>query len=155
MARSNVFQGIRTTAIHAGEMPDPTTGASAPDITMSSTFLVDEPAGFSAHDLTPDSPFLYGRWANPTVRKLETKLTALEGAEACVCFASGMAAASAIFFTLLGAGDHVVISDITYAGVAELARDTLPRMGIEVSLVDMSDLVAVEAAIRQDKKLVY
>ncbi|HMB46723.1 MAG TPA: PLP-dependent aspartate aminotransferase family protein [Afifellaceae bacterium] len=155
MARSNVFQGIRTTAIHAGELPDPTTGASAPDITMSSTFLVDEPAGFSAHDLTPDSPFLYGRWANPTVRKLEAKLSALEGTEACVCFASGMAAASAIFFSLLSAGDHVVVSDITYAGVAELARDTLPRMGIEVSLVDTSDLEAVEAAIRPDTKLVF
>lgn len=155
MARSNIFQGVRTTAIHAGEQPDPTTGASAPDITMSSTFLVEEPAGFSAHELTPQSPFLYSRWANPTVRKLEAKLAALEGAEACVCFASGMAATSAIFFSLLGAGDHAVISDITYAGVAELARDTLPRMGIEVSFVDMSDLAAVEAAIRPDTNLVY
>ncbi len=70
MARSNIFRGVRTTAIHAGEQPDPTTGASAPDITMSSTFLVEEPAGFSAHELTPQSPFLYSRWANPTVRKL-------------------------------------------------------------------------------------
>ena len=155
MARSNVFHGIRTTAIHAGESPDPVTGASAPDITMSSTYVVDEPAGFSAHDLTPDAPFLYGRWANPTVRKLETKLAALEGTDGCVCFASGMAAGSAIFFSLLGSGDHVVVSDITYAGVAELARDTLPRMGVEVTFADMSDLAAVEAAIRPETKLVH
>lgn len=155
MARSNVFKGIRTTAVHAGEFPDPVTGASAPDITMSSTFVVDEPAGFSARDLTPDAPFLYGRWSNPTVRKLETKLAALEGTEACVCFASGMAAASAIFFSLLGSGDHAVVSDVSYAGVAELARDTLPRMGVDVSFVDMSDLAAVEAALRPETKLVH
>ncbi len=155
MARSNIFQGVRTTAVHAGEIPDPVTGASAPDITMSSTFVVDEPAGFSAHELTADAPFLYGRWGNPTVQKLETKLAALEGTDGCVCFASGMAAASAIFFSILSAGDHVVMSDITYAGVAELARDTLPRFGIAVSLVDMSDLAAVAAAIRPETKLVH
>ena len=155
MAKSNVFKGVRTTAVHAGEQPDPVTGASAPDITMSSTFVVEEPAGFSAHELTPDAPFLYGRWANPTVRKLESKLAALEGTDACVCFASGMAAASAVFFSLLGSGDHAVVSDVSYAGVAELARDTLPRMGVEVTFVDMSDLAAVEAAIRPETRLVH
>ena len=155
MARSNVFKGVRTTAVHAGEFPDPVTGASAPDITMSSTFVVDGPAGFSAHDLTPDAPYLYARWANPTVRKLETKLAALEGTDACVCFASGMAAASAIFFSQLGSGDHAVISDVSYAGVAEFARDTLPRMGVDVTFVDMSDLDAVAAALRPQTKLVH
>ncbi len=144
-----------TTAIHAGEGPDPATGASAPPIHMSSAFVSPEVSGFSAHDLTPDSPYSYARWANPTTAMLEAKIAALQGTEDCLATASGMAAASAIFFTFLSAGDHVVISDVSYAGVAELARDTLPRMGIEVTAVDMSDLEAVAAAIRPNTKLVH
>ncbi len=147
--------GTRTLAIHGGEAPDPATGASAPNIAMSTTYVVDEVAGFSAHDLTPDSPYLYTRWGNPTVRQLEEKLAALEGAEGCVAFASGMAAASALFFSFLSAGDHLVISDVSYAGVAELVRESLPRFGIAVTPVDMSDLDAVAAAVRPETKLVY
>ncbi|MEM7068968.1 MAG: aminotransferase class I/II-fold pyridoxal phosphate-dependent enzyme [Pseudomonadota bacterium] len=155
MARTNRFDGIRTTAIHAGEAPDPATGASAPNIVMSSTYVCDEPAGFSAHDLDDSSPFLYSRWANPSVVSLEKKIAALEGTEACLCFASGMAASTAIFLTVLSAGDHAIVSDVSYAGVAELARDTLPRFGIEVSTVDMSDLEAVASAIRPNTKLIH
>lgn len=155
MKSTNRTIGPSTTAIHAGEGPDPSTGASAPNIVMSSTYVADDVAGFSAHDLSDDSPFLYGRWANPTVRVLERKLAALEGTEACLCLASGMAAAQAIFLTVLSAGDHAIISDVSYAGVAELARDTLPRFGIEVSLVDMTDLAAVAAARRPNTKLIH
>ena len=155
MAKSNAYSGKSTTAIHAGEVPDPVTGASAPNIVMSSTYVSEEPAGFSAHELTDESPFLYGRWANPTVRSLEQKLAALEGTEACICLASGMAAASAIFFSLLSQGDHLIVSDVSYAGVAELARDTLPRFGIEVSIVNTSDLDAVAAAVRPNTKLIH
>ena len=155
MTRINRTIGASTTAIHAGEGPDPATGASAPNIVMSSTYVADDVAGFSAHDLNDDSPFLYGRWANPSVRMLEQKIAALEGTESCLCLASGMAAASAIFLTVLSAGDHAVISDVSYAGVAELARDTLPRFGIEVTLADMSNLAAVAEAIRPNTKLIH
>lgn len=155
MAKSNAYAGKSTTAIHAGEVPDPVTGASAPNIVMSSTYVSEEPSGFSAHELTDESSFLYGRWANPTVRSLEQKLAALEGTEACICLASGMAAASAIFFSLLSQGDHLIVSDVSYAGVAELVRDTLPRFGIEVSIVNTSDLDAVAAAVRPNTKLIH
>ena len=155
MALRNRPAGLMTTAIHAGEGPDPTTGASAPPLHMSSTFVTDQVAGFSAHDLEEEAPFLYARWANPTTRMLETKIAALEGVEDCLCLASGMAAATAIFLTFLSAGDHVVVSDVSYAGVAELARDTLPRLGIEVSLVDMSDPAALAAALRDNTRLVH
>lgn len=147
--------GPRTLAIHAGERPDPATGASSPNIVMSSTFVTDEPAGFSAYELTADSPYVYGRWSNPTVRQLEEKIAALEGAEDAAAFASGMAAAAAILFSAVGDGDHVVLSDVCYAGIAELARDTLPRMGIAVSKVDTSDLDQVRAAIRAETRLVF
>ena len=155
MTDRNRKPGPMTTAIHAGEAPDPTTGASAPAIHMSSTFVSDSVSGFSAHDLTEDSPFLYARWSNPTVAMLEAKIAALQGTEACLCTASGMAAATAIFLTFLSAGDHVIVSDVSYAGVAELARDTLPRLGIAVTTVNMSDLAAVQAAVRPNTKLIH
>ncbi len=154
MTRPNTM-GDMTRAIHAGEAPDPTTGASAPAIHMSSTFVSTDVSGFSAHDLTEDSPYLYARWANPSVQMLERKIAAMQGTQDCLCTASGMAAASAILFTFLSTGDHLIISDVSYAGVAELARETLPRMGIEVTAVDMSDTANVAAAIRPNTKLVH
>lgn len=155
MNSRNTPSGLMTKAIHAGESPDPSTGASAPALHMSSTFVTDQVAGFSAHDLEDEAPYLYARWSNPNVRTLEAKISALEGTEDCLCLASGMAAATGIFLTFLSAGDHVIVSDVSYAGVAELARDTLPRLGIEVSLVDMSDLDAVSEAVRPNTRLVH
>lgn len=144
-----------TLAIHAGERPDPATGASSPNIVMSSTYVTDKPEGFSAHELTDDSPFVYTRWANPTVRALEEKMAALEGAEACACYASGMGAAAAIVFSLLSSGDHLIVSDVSYAGIAELARDTLPRFGIEVSVVNTSQAEEVSNAMRDETKMIF
>ncbi len=146
---------LRTAAVHAGERPDPTTGASSPNLVMSSTFVTRDPTGFSAHDMDEDSGYLYTRWSNPTVAQLEAKLCALEGAEACLCFGSGMAAAAGLLLSLLKSGDHVVMSDTNYAGVAELGRDTLPRLGIDVSFADTSDPRNVEAALRPATKLIW
>ena len=146
---------LRTAAVHAGERPDPATGASSPNLVMSSTFVTRDPTGFSAHDLGEDSGYLYTRWSNPTVAQLEAKLCALEGAEACLCFGSGMAAAAGLLLTLLKSGDHVVMSDTNYAGVAELGRDTLPRLGIDVSFADTSDPGNVAAALRPATKLIW
>ena len=96
MARDNsLLRGVSTRAVHGGERPDKETGASSPSIVMSSTFVVDAPLSFSAESREHDAPYVYGRWGNPTVRQLEDKLTLLEEGEACVCFASGMAATSA------------------------------------------------------------
>ncbi len=144
-----------TLAIHGGERPDPATGASSPNIVMSSTYVTDKPEGFSASELTEDSPFVYGRWGNPTVRSLEEKMALLEGAEACACYGSGMAAASAILLSLLSAGDHVILPDVCYAGIAELGRDTLPRFGISISKVNTSRAEDVAAAMRPETKLVF
>jgi methionine-gamma-lyase len=146
--------GLSTLAIHAGDEPDEKTGAVG-DLTMSTTYVVRERAGFSAHDLGENTPFIYTRWGNPTVDALQRKLAALEGTEAALCFASGMAATAAVFLSVLSVGDHVIVSDISYAGVAELARETLPRFGIEVTPVDMSDLGALEAALRRNTRLIH
>ncbi|MXY56843.1 MAG: PLP-dependent transferase [Gammaproteobacteria bacterium] len=148
-------EGIRTRAVHAGEAPDPLTGASAPNLVMSTTFTMEEPAGFSINAFEGEIPYIYTRWGNPTIRMLEEKLAALEGTEDCVAFGSGMAATAALMFESLKSGDHLVISDVNYAGTAELARGTLPDYGITVSAVDTTDLAAIEAAIRPNTRMIW
>jgi len=147
--------GIQTRAVHAGESPDPTTGASSPNLVMSSTFVTDPDVSFSAEDFGEATPFVYTRWANPTVAQLERKLAALEEAPAALAFASGMAAVSGLFFQSLSAGDHLIMSDIAYAGASELANDLLPKFGIEVSRINLSDLESVAAAFRPRTRMVY
>ena len=148
-------RGLQTIAVHAGEGPDPTTRASAPNLVMSTTFLIDPDIAFSADELEPDAPFVYTRWGNPTVRQLEEKLAALEGAEAAIGFASGMAAISALLTHTLRPGDHLIMSDVAYAGASELVSDIVTRGGVEVSRVDLTDLAALEAALRPTTRLVY
>src|SRR6185312_14075353 len=89
-------RGVRTLAIHAGEGVDPVTRASSPNLAMSVTFAPEEVTGFSAHNRAGYEGFVYARLSNPTVKQLEDKLAALEGAEAGQCFASGMAASAAL-----------------------------------------------------------
>jgi len=150
-----VTRKLRTRAIHAGEKPDISTGASSPNIVMSSTFAHDEPLGFSINSFEGESPFIYSRWSNPTTKQLEEKLSDLEEAEECLTFSSGMAATSAVFFSLLSSGDHLVISNVNYPGTAELVRESLPRMGIEYTAVDTSDLKMVEQAMKKNTRLVW
>ncbi|MGE3830225.1 MAG: PLP-dependent aspartate aminotransferase family protein [Parvibaculaceae bacterium] len=151
----NEAYGMRTTAIHAGEGVDPVTRASSPNLVMSSTFAPTEVAGFSARNRTDYEGFVYARLSNPTVKQLEDKLAALEGAESAQCYASGMAASSALLLGRLSQGDHLVISDTNYVGTAELVRDSLPRFGIAVTPVDTSDPDRVAAAIRPETKMLW
>ncbi len=148
-------RGIQTVAIHGGEKPDGKTGASAPNIVMSSTFVVDEPMSFSATNIDDDSPYVYTRWSNPTIRQLEEKLALLENAEDCLALASGMAASTGVLLTQLNPGDHLVVSNTNYPGTAELARDHLPARGVEVTPVDTSDLASVQNAMRSNTRMIW
>ncbi len=147
--------GLQTLSIHGGESPDPTTGASSPNLVMSSTFVVDEEVSFSANNLSAETPFVYTRWDNPTTRQLEQKLALLENAEACLALASGMAASSAVLLAHLDPGDHLVISNTNYPGTAEFVRDTLTRLGVEVSPVDTSQDGAIESALRDNTRMLW
>lgn len=147
--------GVKTRAIHAGEHIDPVTRASSPNLVMSATFAPEEVAGFSARNRGGYEGFLYARVSNPTVSQLEDKLASLEGAEACQCFASGMAASMGLIVGRLSMGDHLIISEANYVGTAELVRDSLPRLGLEVSPVDTSDPAAVAAAIRPNTRMLW
>jgi len=147
--------GFRTRAIHAGEAPDPVTRASAPNLVMSTTFVTEAGASFSAEDLGENTPYIYTRWGNPTVNQLERKLASLEGAEACIAFASGMAAVTGLLLNGLKPGDHLLLSDVSYAGTAEFAKDFLLERGVAVSRVDLSDPNNAAAALRPETRLVY
>jgi methionine-gamma-lyase len=151
----SLIRGVQTRAVHAGEEPDGLTGASAPNIVMSTTFAVEEPQGFSAADRDSNSPYVYSRWGNPSVRQLETKLASLEEAERCLCFASGMAATSALLFSLLEPGDELIVSDTNYPGTAELVRNSLPRLGVSVIPVDTSSLDDVKRNVSHKTRLVW
>jgi cystathionine beta-lyase/cystathionine gamma-synthase len=149
---------FETLAVHAGESADPTTGATRMPLHMATTFKLPK-FGIKLFDaLMMDStnpPFAYTRWGNPTLRALEERLSALEGSEAAVVTASGMAAVSALVFTYLSSGDHLIASEVCYAGSVELFGIHLPRFGVEVSLVDTSDLEQVRAALRPNTKMIY
>jgi cystathionine beta-lyase/cystathionine gamma-synthase len=135
-----------TRAIHAGQEPDPATGATIVPIYATSTYTqsaVGEHKGFD-----------YSRVANPTRNALETQLAALEEAAHCIAFASGLGAESAIT-GLLSAGDHLVVSDDTYGGTYRLLTRVLERFGLTFTFVDMTDLGAVRAAIRPNTKMFW
>lgn len=146
-----------TRALDAGLTPDPVTGAIAPNLVASvnNTFTPGS-AGFSAEgaDLT-QQPFLYARWTNPTVRALEERLAGLEGAEDALATATGVAAAAAVFLTFLKAGDHLIVSEVAYAGVYELATRILPDLGIAVTPCDLTDPAAIRAALRPTTRLIH
>jgi methionine-gamma-lyase len=146
---------LRTLAVHAGEKPDPVSGASAPNIVMSTTFIAQPDASFSVEGLQEDTPFIYTRWGNPTVDQLERKLATLEGAEGCVAFASGMAAVTALFMHTLSSGDRVVVSDVTYAATSEMANELLPRLGVEVVRANLSNLDEVASLVTDRTRLIY
>ena len=146
-----------TLALDGGLVPNPVTGAIQPDISMSvNNLFTPGTAGFSAEgaDLA-DLPFLYARWTNPTTRALEARLAALEGAEDALTTATGVAAIAATFLGLLKSGDHLVISEVCYAGAFELATRILPDLGIEVTPVNLSDLAATRAALRPNTRLIH
>lgn len=126
-----------TLAVHAGADPDPETGAVAPPIHLSTTYVHGATGAADA--------FTYQRHDHPTQRRLEAALAALEGGERALAFASGMAAVAAVLDTLQR-GERVVIPDDCYVGTREYATEVLPERGVEVVTVDATDLEAVRAA---------
>jgi cystathionine gamma-synthase/methionine-gamma-lyase len=144
-----------TLAIHGGEQEHAPGQSVALDMCLSTSFHVDASIGFSAGDFGEEPPLFYTRWANPTIRSLERRLALLDGAEDGLCFSSGMAAISALLFSLLSAGDHLIVSDVCYAGSAELFHELVERRGIAVSFVDTSNETGVLEALRPSTRLVF
>ncbi len=138
--------GFETLAIHAGQDPDPATGAVITPIYATTTYAQDAIGKHKGYD--------YSRTANPTRTALETCLAALEGGGWALAFASGMAATDAVAH-LLSAGDHVVLSDDVYGGTYRLFAKVFDRGGIALTPVDMRDARAVRHAIEPRTRLVW
>ncbi|MFE0155182.1 trans-sulfuration enzyme family protein [Nonomuraea sp. NPDC059007] len=149
--------GFSTLAVHGGVALDPVTGAIGPHIATSTNFAAEYGSiGFSAEaTVEAEVPFAYAREGHPNAAQLEEKLALLDGAQAAVVFATGIAAISGLMLQVLSPGDHLLVSDVSYAGTAELTRGLLPGLGIEVSIADMSDLDDVRAALRPNTRLIY
>lgn len=139
--------GAATLAVHAGEEPDPETGALEPPIVLSSAYAFESAEDAAAQFRGEREGWIYSRWRNPTVEALERKIAALEGAEECVALASGMAAVHASIVSSVRAGERVIAPRSVYAEAARLMREVLPRFGIETAFVDQTDLAAVEGAL--------
>jgi cystathionine beta-lyase/cystathionine gamma-synthase len=135
-----------TLAVHAGQYPDPTTGAVNVPVYLSSTFQLT--------GIGTDRGWDYSRAGNPTRDRLEESLAALEGGYSGHAFASGMAAISALVATL-HAGDHMICSQDVYAGTVRLLNQIVSHYGIEVQYINTSNLDAIEAAIRPNTKLIH
>ncbi len=150
--------GLGTRAIHSGEGVDAETKAIRRPIVLANSYKLPDNLSELPESFDRDRPqaYNYPRWQHPNARYLEERLAAMEGGEACAVFASGIAAAAAMFFTFLNAGDHIVCSHICYIGIHELLCEHLAkRYGVEVSLVDTSDLDEVWNAIRPNTRLIH
>src|SRR5882672_600539 len=135
-----------TVCLHAGQEPDPATGAIITPIYQTSTYVQDE--------LGKHKGFEYARTQNPTRLALERNIAAIEGGKAGFAFASGMAAIGAIG-TLLKAGDHVVVSKNTYGGTFRFFDKVLTRYHLTFTYVDTGDLAAVERAITPSTRMLF
>lgn len=146
--------GDSSAAVHAGNSFDPRTGAIKTPITLSNSY--EFPYDPTVLDWETTDQLLYTRASGANQLALQAKLARLEGAEAAIALASGVAATHAIFFTYLNAGDHVVASEHLYEATFNLLAEIFPKKyGIHATLVDMADLDAVAAAIRPETKLVF
>jgi cystathionine gamma-lyase len=135
-----------TLAIHAGQSPDPTTGAIMTPVYFTSTYVQDGPGEHKGYE--------YSRTRNPTRQALEDCLAALEGASHGLCYASGLAATDCLMH-LFDAGDHIVCSDDVYGGTFRIFDKVFKRQGLSFSFVDLTDLKALEAAIKPSTKAIW
>ena len=147
MADKKNKQGFDTRAIHAGQEPDPTTGAIMTPIYTSSTYVQESPGVHKGYD--------YSRSINPTRKALEACIADLEGSSYGYAFSSGMAACSTVL-EVLNSGDHVIAMDDLYGGTYRLFEDVRKRSaGLEFTFSDLSDFSTVESSIRNNTKMIW
>jgi cystathionine beta-lyase/cystathionine gamma-synthase len=144
--QDTIIMAFSTRAIHAGQDPDPTTGAVIVPIYQTSTYVQES--------LGNHRGFEYARTQNPTRLALEKNIAAIEGGLAAHCFASGMAAIDTVM-KLLRSGDHVIVSENTYGGTYRLFERVLRNFGLDFSYVDTTEAVNVDAAWRPETKMVF
>jgi cystathionine gamma-lyase/cystathionine beta-lyase len=137
---------FETMAIHAGDRPDPTTGAITVPIYQTSTFVFE--------DVGKPKAWFYSRAGNPTRKVLEDTIARLEGGKAGFAFATGMAAETTVLH-LLKAGDHIICGEDVYGGTYSLFKDVMPAFGLEFTFVRMDDPRRIEEAVKPNTRMLW
>src|SRR5881394_2706203 len=146
------FLSFDSLALHAGQQPDPVTGARAVPIYQTTSYVFEDSDHAAALFNLERAGHIYTRISNPTTAVLEERLAALEGGVGAICTASGMAALHLAIATLLGAGEHIVASASLYGGTINLLARTLPRFGITTTFVKRRDQAQYPARDRRDHR---
>jgi O-acetylhomoserine (thiol)-lyase len=154
MEESRAF-GFDTRQVHAGQRPDPNTGARAVPIYQTTSYVFEDPESAAAYFNLQEYGNTYSRIMNPTVAVFEERMASLEGGCGAVAFASGLAAQAAALFTLLTPGDHVVSSAALYGGTVNQLKHVLRKMSVELTWVDPDDLEAWRGAVRSNTKAFF
>jgi methionine-gamma-lyase len=150
-----VAHRFATLAVHAGESPCPATGALDTPIYQSTTFVAADSDDMAAVYGEEKFGYMYTRYGNPTIRALEEKVAALEGGEAALAFATGMAAISSAILGYVQAGDHVVAARSLYGAAYNFLSTKLPRMGASATFVPSSRIEDFEKALQPSTRLIY
>jgi O-acetylhomoserine (thiol)-lyase len=147
--------GFETRQLHAGQRPDPNTGARAVPIFQTASYVFEDPESAAAYFNLQEYGNTYSRIMNPTVAVFEERVANLEGGVGAVAFASGIAAQSAALFTLLEPGDHIVSSSALYGGTVNQFKHMLRKMNVELTWVDPDDPDAWHSAVRPNTKAFF
>jgi O-acetylhomoserine (thiol)-lyase len=147
--------GFETRQLHAGQRPDPNTGARAVPIFATTSYVFEDPESAAAYFNLQEYGNTYSRIMNPTVAVFEERVANLEGGAGAVGFASGIAAQAAALFTLLEPGDHVVSSAALYGGTVNQLKHMFRKMNVELTWVDPDDPAAWESAVRENTKAFF
>jgi O-acetylhomoserine (thiol)-lyase len=147
--------GFETRQVHAGQRPDPNTGARAVPIYQTTSYVFEDPESAAAYFNLQEYGNTYSRIMNPTVAVFEERLANLEGGSGAVAFASGIAAQAAALFTMLQPGDHVVASSALYGGTVNQFKHLLRKLNVDLTWVDPDDPDAWRAAARENTKVFY
>jgi O-acetylhomoserine (thiol)-lyase len=147
--------GFETLQVHAGQRPDPNTGARAAPIYQTTSYVFEDPESAAAYFNLQEYGNTYSRIMNPTVAMFEERIASLEGGCGAVAFSSGLAAQAAALFTLLTPGDHVVSSAALYGGTVNQLKHLLGKMSVELTWVDPDDPDAWRRALRDNTKAFF
>ncbi len=147
--------GFDTRAVHAGQRPDPYTGARAVPIFQTTSYVFEDPDAAAAYFNLQEYGNTYSRIMNPTVAAFEERMANLEGGAGGVAFASGLAAQAAVFVTLFVPGDHLVASSALYGGTVTQLKHLTRKLSLELTFVDPDDPAAWRAALRPNTKALF
>jgi O-acetylhomoserine (thiol)-lyase len=147
--------GFDTRAVHAGQRPDPYTGARAVPIFQTTSYVFEDAESAAAYFNLQEYGNTYSRIMNPTVATFEERVASLEGGAGGVAFASGLAAQAAALFTMLQPGDHIVASGALYGGTVTQLKHLSRKLGLELTFVDPDDTGAWRGALQDETKLLY